>query len=423
MDYTDRSGELSRRASAAQPTLGGISVESIRSDFPILSERVGGYPLIFLDNAATTQRPNCVIERISRYYGREHSNVHRGAHELASRATDAYESARSAVARFIGAEDAGSIIFVRGATEGINLVANSFARPTLRPGDEIILTQLEHHANIVPWQMIASERGARLVAAPVDDCGQIILSEYEKLFNPRTRFASIAHVSNALGTVAPVGEMIAIAHRRGVPVCVDGAQSAAHMPVDVRAMDADFYVFSGHKACAPTGIGAVYGKPELLERGVPYQGGGNMIEDVTLERTRYQPPPRRYEAGTGNIAGAAGLAEALEYLTRIGMREIEKYEDALMLRLVSALADIPGLRVIGGLDARRVCAVSFVMAGRTPEEIGRRLNEYGIAVRAGHHCAQPCLRRFGLEETVRPSISFYNTFNEIDRLADALRVI
>lgn len=405
---------------ALPQSIGGIPVKCVRADFPILSERVNGYPLAFLDNAASSQKPNHVIERLARYYAREHSNVHRAAHELAARATEAYEDARGAVADFIGADSPDSVIFVRGATEGLNLIAHSFAKPMLRPGDEILLTQLEHHANIVPWQMVARETGARIVAAPVDDFGRISLQEYEKLLGPRTRFVSATHVSNALGTVSPIKAMIEAAHRWGAPFCVDGAQSAAHIPLNVSDLDADFFVFSGHKACGPTGIGVVYGKPELLEHGEPYQGGGNMIDDVTFERSTYQRAPRKYEAGTGNIADAAGLAEALRYLSHLGMEGIARYEDALMSRLVDTLAKTRGAHVIGGKDVKRVCSASFVMDGQKPSDIGRMLNEYGIAVRAGHHCAQPSLRRFGIEETVRASVSFYNTFEEIDRLGEAL---
>jgi cysteine desulfurase/selenocysteine lyase len=402
--------------------VGGIPVETIRADFPILSERVNGRTIIFLDNAATTQRPNCVIERMARYYSREHSNVHRGAHTLAARATDAYEDARREAASFINA-DQREIVFVRGATEALNLVAHSFVKPYLKPGDEIMLTALEHHANIVPWQLIAKERGARLTVCPVDDSGQLMLGEFERMITPRTRFISMTHVSNALGTVMPVNEAAAIAHRRHIPICVDGAQSAAHMPIDVKAIGCDFYAFSGHKALGPTGIGVLYGKADMLDRGEPYQGGGNMIQDVTFESTRYQAPPQRFEAGTGNIAGAVGLAEALRYLRRLDMNAIERYEDALMSRLIDELRRAPGVSIIGGDEARRVCAVSFNVAGIQDVKVGEALDRAGIAVRAGHHCAQPGLRRFGVESSVRPSISFYNTFDEIDELARALRVV
>lgn len=400
--------------------IGGLPVSVIRRDFPILSERHNNHPIIYLDNAASTQRPNCVIERLAKYYASEHSNIHRGAHELARRATDAYEDARRTVASHIHASE-DEIIFVRGATEGINLVAQSFARPALHEGDEIILTELEHHANIVPWQLLANDKHANIKVAPIDDMGRVDLCEFERLMNPRVKFASVGHVSNALGTVQPVGEMCEIARRHGVPICIDGAQSAAHTPIDVKAMGADFFVFSGHKTFAPTGIGAVYASRAHQEMGVPYQGGGHMIEDVTFERTTYQTPPRRYEAGTGNIEGAVGLAEALRYVGRIGIGAIERYEDGLMEYMVDALASINGVSIVATTKPRRVCAVSFTMEGRSPDEIGQALSKQGIGVRAGHHCAQPCLRRFGHEATVRPSLGLYNTRDEIDEMVRVIK--
>jgi cysteine desulfurase/selenocysteine lyase len=399
--------------------VGSVPLEDIRADFPILSERVNGYPLIWLDNAATTQRPRQVIERLVRYYEHENSNVHRGAHTLADRSTNAFEGARAKVADFIGAQSADEIIFVRGATEGLNLVAYAYVKPLLRPGDEIILTLLEHHANIVPWQLIAEETGAVVRAAPVDDSGQIIIAEYARLFGPRTRFVSTAHVSNATGAIAPVEEMIAIAHGHGVRVCVDGAQSVSHMPISVRALDADFFVFSGHKIFGPNGIGALYGKSDLLEAARPWQGGGNMIADVTFGRTRYQPAPRKFEAGTGSIADAVGLGAAIDYVSAIGMENISAYESGLLEYALSELSVIPGLTLVGS-SVRRAGVISFVLDGYGIEETGRRLNEKGIAVRAGHHCAQPILRRLGYEGTVRPSIAFYNTAGEIETLARAL---
>ncbi|MDR0764903.1 MAG: cysteine desulfurase [Synergistaceae bacterium] len=399
--------------------VGNVPLENIRADFPILSEKINGHPLIWLDNAATTQRPRQVIERLARYYEHENSNVHRGAHTLAARSTDAFEGARAGIADFIGAPGADEIIFVRGSTEGLNLVAYAFVKPLLRPGDEIILTFLEHHANIVPWQIIAEETGAVIRAAPVDDSGQIIIAEYASLFGPRTRFVSAAHVSNAIGTIAPVEEMIAIAHGHGVRVCVDGAQSVSHMPVDVKALDADFFVFSGHKIFGPNGIGAVYGKSELLEAARPWQGGGNMIADVTFERTQYQRAPRKFEAGTGSIADAVALGAAIDYVSAIGMENIYGYEAGLFEYALSELSRVPGLTFVGSA-ARRAGVISFVLDGYANEDVGRRLNEKGIAVRAGHHCAQPVLRRLGYEGTVRPSIAFYNTSEEIDTLARAL---
>jgi cysteine desulfurase/selenocysteine lyase len=402
--------------------LGAKSLSAIRSDFPILAEKVNGHDLVWLDNAATTQKPQAVIDRLSHYYRHENSNIHRGVHELADRSTDAYEEARLKVARFIGAASADNIVFVRGTTEGINLAAHAYVKPLLRPGDEIVLTLLEHHANIVPWQIIAGETGAFIRVAPIDQSGQIILSEYEKLFSGRTRFVSAAHVSNALGTVAPVAEMIRIAHNRGVPVLIDGAQSISHIPVNVSALDADFFVFSGHKIFAPTGIGALYGKSAVLEAARPYQGGGNMISDVTFERTLYQKAPAKFEAGTGNIADAVGLGAALDYVSAIGMENIAAWEHELIQYGIQELAKIPGLHLVGRA-AEKTSVLSFVLEGRDNEEVGKYLNAKGIAVRAGHHCAQPVHRFFGLEGTVRPSLAFYNSFGDIDKLAAALREI
>jgi cysteine desulfurase/selenocysteine lyase len=360
-----------------------------------------------------------VIERLRYYYEHENSNVHRGAHELAARSTDAYEDARAKVARFLGAASPDNIVFVRGTTEGINLVAQSYVKQYLNPGNEIVLTILEHHANIVPWQLIAEETGAVLRVAPIDQSGQIILSEYASLFNSRTRFASITHVSNALGTITPVAEMVGIAHSRGVRVLVDGAQSVSHTPVNVGALDVDFFVFSGHKIFGPTGIGALYGKTEVLEAAKPYQGGGNMIADVTFERTVYQKAPAKFEAGTGNIADAVGLGAALDYVSAIGMHNIAAWEQELLRYAMTELNKVPGLRLIG-TAADKASVLSFVLEGHGLEEVGKYLNTRGIAVRAGHHCAQPVHRFFGLEGTVRPSLAFYNTPEEIDALLRAL---
>ncbi|MDR1947010.1 MAG: cysteine desulfurase [Desulfovibrio sp.] len=407
---------------APSARVGNVPVEKIRADFPILEEKVSGHRLVWLDNAATTQKPRRVIERLEHYYRHENSNVHRGAHTLAERSTEAYEGAREKIARFIGAPDSDNIVFVRGTTEGINLVAQAYVKQFLRPGDEIILTVLEHHANIVPWQLLAEESGAVLRVAPVDDDGQIILSAYADLFNSRTRFVSASHVSNALGTVAPVEEMIALAHSHGTRICIDGAQSVSHMPVDMRAMDADFFVFSGHKIYGPTGIGVVYGKADVLEAARPYQGGGNMIADVTFAETVYREAPAKFEAGTGSIADAVGLGEAVDYVSSIGMQHIAAYEQELLAYGTKALSAVPGLTLIG-TAARKASVLSFVSAGHSLEEVGKRLSAAGIAVRAGHHCAQPALRRFGLEGTVRPSLAFYNTREEIDLLADVLSKI
>ena len=421
--------ELAREQAAHSPVIapyytdnyvGNMSVDKIRADFPILSEKVNGKPLIWFDNGATTQKPRQVIDRISYYYEHENSNVHRGAHELAARSTDAYEAARGKVADFIGAGSPDNIVFVRGTTEGINLVAQSYVKPLLDPNSEIILTILEHHANIVPWQIIAAETGAKIKVAPVDSTGQIILSEYEKLFNHNTKFASITQVSNALGTITPVHEMVQIAHRHGVRILVDGAQGVSHIPVNVTALDADFFVFSGHKIYAPTGIGAVYGKKELLEIAGPYQGGGNMIKDVTFERTVYNPAPLKFEAGTGNIADAVGLGAALDYVSQIGLPNILKYEHDLLAYATSELGKISGVKFIG-TAAEKTSVLSFVLDNYTTEQIGKHLNNYGVAVRTGHHCAQPILRHFGVESSVRPTFAFYNTFEEIDVMVNALR--
>ena len=397
-----------------------FNVHHIRSDFPILNQKLSnGKQLIWLDNGATTQKPRQVIDRISYFYEHENSNVHRGAHELAARSTDAYEKARQTVANFLGAPSKDNIIFVRGTTEGINLVAQSYVKPLLNEGDEIILTILEHHANIVPWQMIAKETGAVIKVAPVDESGQIILSEYERLFNKRTKFASFTHVSNALGTITPVYEMIQISHRYGVRTLIDGAQSVAHTPLNVSALDADFFVFSGHKIFAPTGIGAVYAKKDVLEAAKPYQGGGNMIKDVTFEHTVYNDPPVKFEAGTGNIADAVGLGAALDYVSQIGLPNISAYEHELLDYATHELNKIEGLRLIGTAK-EKASSLSFVLDNSSVEEVGKHLSNHGIAVRAGHHCAQPILRHYGLEKTVRPSLAFYNTENEIDALVNAL---
>jgi cysteine desulfurase / selenocysteine lyase len=392
---------------------------TIKRDFPILREQVNGRPLIWLDNAATTQKPQAVIDRLVYFYEHENSNIHRGAHALAARATDAFEAARQKVTRFLNAGSDRDIVFVRGATEGINLVAQAWGRRNVKEGDEIVITWLEHHANIVPWQQLCSEVGARLRVAPVDDTGQVILEQYERLLGPRTRIVAFPQVSNALGTILPVGEMTAMAHRHGACVLVDGAQSVSHMPVDVQAIDCDFFVFSGHKIFGPTGIGVVCGKPNVLAHMPPWQGGGNMIADVTFEKTIYQPPPGRFEAGTGNIADAAGLGTALDYVESIGREIIERYEHELLVYATERMLTVPGLTLIG--TAREKASVlSFVLDGCRSEDVGKALNREGIAVRAGHHCAQPILRRFGLESTVRPSLAFYNTREDVDALVAAL---
>lgn len=397
----------------------GFDVHAIRRDFPILQERVNGKPLVWFDNAATTHKPKSVIERVSYFYEHENSNIHRAAHELAARATDAYEGARNKVAKFLGAKSSDEIIFVRGTTEGINFLANTFGQQQVGEGDEIIVSNLEHHANIVPWHMLATRVGAKLRVIPVDDTGQILLDEFRKLINGKTKLVSVTQVSNALGTVTPIKEIIDIAHANGVPVIVDGAQSVSHMRVNVQALDADFFVFSGHKVFGPTGIGVVYGKAEHLKNLAPWQGGGNMIADVTFERIVYQDAPNRFEAGTGNIADAVGLGAAIDYVERIGMDRIARYEHDLLAYGTQRLQPIPGVRLVG-TAANKASVLSFVLAGYKTEEVGTELNREGIAVRSGHHCAQPILRRFGLETTVRPSFAFYNTCEEIDLMVSVV---
>ncbi|MYM29523.1 SufS family cysteine desulfurase [Duganella sp. CY15W] len=424
-DWQTPSGAPSSSA-AASPVLGAAShqppfdVHAVRRDFPILQERVNGRQLVWFDNAATTHKPQSVIDRISYFYEHENSNIHRAAHELAARATDAYEGARQRVQRFINAPDVNEVIFVRGTTEAINLVAKSWGAQHIGEGDEIIVSNLEHHANIVPWQQLAAAKGARLRVIPVDDSGQILLDEYRKLLNPRTKLVSITQVSNALGTVTPVKEVVALAHSVGARVLVDGAQSVSHMRIDVQELGADFFVFSGHKVFGPTGIGALWGKREVLEDMPPWQGGGNMIADVTFEKTVYQPIPNKFEAGTGNIADAVGLGAAIDYVNRIGIDNIARYEHELLVYGTYQLKQIRGVRLIG-TAADKASVMSFVLDGYTTEQVGKALNEEGIAVRTGHHCAQPILRRFGVETTVRPSLAFYNTYDEVDRLAAVIR--
>ena len=397
-----------------------FDVNAVRRDFPILRERVNGRPLVWFDNAATTQKPQAVVDRLKHFYEHENSNIHRAAHELAARATDAYEGARETVRRFIGASSTDEIVFVRGTTEAINLVAKSWGVANVGPGDEIIVSHLEHHANIVPWQQLAASKGATLRVIPVDDDGQVLLDEYRKLLNERTKIVSVTQVSNALGTVVPVREIVALARRAGACTLVDGAQSVSHMRVDVRELDADFFVFSGHKIFGPTGIGALYGRKSVLDAMPPWQGGGNMIADVTFEKTIYHGPPARFEAGTGNIADAVGLGAALEYVERLGIENIGRYEHALLEYATHRMAPLPGIRLVG--TARdKASVLSFVLQGYTTQEVGEALNEEGIAVRTGHHCAQPILRRFGLETTVRPSLAFYNTCEEVDRMVDVVR--
>ena len=382
--------------------IGSKTLAQIRSDFPILSKQINGHPLVWLDNGATTQRPQVVIDRLKYYYENENSNVHRGAHTLAAASTDAYENARNIVRDFIGAPSSQEVVFVRGTTEAINLVANAYVKPTLQPGDEIIVSILEHHANIVPWQLIAEETGAIIKVIPCDSTGQLKLHDYEALFTKRTKFVSVTHVSNVLGTVTPIEELIAIAHRHGVRILIDGAQSIAHM------------VF------APTGIGVVYGKKELLEAARPYHGGGNMIADVTFERTIYNGIPNKFEAGTGSIADAVGLGAAFQYLSEIGMPCVFRWEHELLQYGLKELKTVKGLHLVG-TALNKASALAFKLDGYSDEEVGKRLDAYGVAVRTGHHCAQPVLRHFGYESTVRPTLALYNSPDDIDALVRALK--
>ncbi len=402
--------------------LSGFDVEGVRRDFPALHQRVNGHPLIWLDNAATTHKPQSVLDATSSFYGRDNSNIHRAAHTLAGRSTDLFESGREKVRQFLGAGDAKEIVFVRGTTEAINLVAQSYGKQNIGEGDEIILSVLEHHANIVPWQLLAEQTGAKIRVIPANDRGELILEEVPKLFNGRTKIVSITQVSNALGTINPVEEIIAIAHSHGVPVLVDGAQSTPHIPINVRAMDADFFVFSGHKVFGPTGIGALYGKSHLLESMPPWQGGGHMIRDVTFEKTVYNNAPEKFEAGTPDIAGVVGMGAAIDYLFSVGIPAIAAYEHSLLEYATAAMASIPGIRPIGTAHTK-ASVLGFVIPGIENARIARHLDQQGIAVRAGHHCAMPALRHFGVESTVRPSLAFYNTYAEVDALVAGLHQI
>ncbi len=399
-----------------------FDVNAIRKDFPILEQRVHGKPLAWFDNAATTQKPQSVIDSISRFYENDNSNIHRAAHTLAARATDAYEKAREKVQTFLGASSTKEIVFVRGTTEGINLITQTYGRKFLQPGDEIVMSVLEHHANIVPWQMVAKEKGAVIRVIPVNDRGEIMLEEYQKLLGPRTKVVALTQASNSLGTILPVAEMTQMAKRYRARVLIDGAQSVAHIPVNVQALGADFFVFSGHKIFGPTGIGAVFIREELHDVLPPWQGGGNMIRNVTFEETSYAEAPARFEAGTPNIADAVGLGAALDYISRLGLPNVAAYEHSLLEYATEGLLKVNGLRLIG-TAREKVGVLSFVMPNRRTEDIGRLLDQEGIAVRAGHHCSQPSLRRFGVETTVRPSLSIYNTTSEIDRMVDTLKRI
>ena len=408
------------KASAATPSSGTrpdtpYDARSVRRDFPILQRMVNGKPLVYLDNAATAQKPRAVIEALGHYYESQNANIHRGVHTLSVEATEAYERGRAAVQRFIGAGRPEEIVFTRSATEGINLVAQAFARPRLQRGDEILISHLEHHSNIVPWQMVCGQTGATLKVVPINDAGEIDLEAYGRLLGPRTRLVAMAHVSNALGTINPVAEIVEQAHRRGVPVLIDGAQAAPHMRIDVSALGCDFYAVTGHKMFGPTGIGALYGRYDLLDAMEPYQGGGEMILSVTFDKTDYNHVPHKFEAGTPNIAGAVGLAAAIDYLDGVGMERITAYEHELLGYATEALTSVDGVRLIG--NAREKAAVlSFLVGDVHPHDVGTILDQEGVAVRTGHHCAQPVMERYGLAATVRASLALYNTRDDVDVL-------
>jgi cysteine desulfurase/selenocysteine lyase len=397
----------------------GLDVKRIREDFPILGQKIHGRPLVYLDNAATTQKPRAVIDALRAYYEMDNANVHRGVHQLSERATEAYEKGRRRVRRFLNAAHEREIVFVRGTTEAINLVAMTYGRQAVGAGDEILITGLEHHSNIVPWQILCEQQGALLRVVPIDDAGEVHLEDYVRMLGERTRLVAVAHVSNALGTVLPVRAMIEAAHRRGIAVLVDGAQAAPHLPVDVQALDCDFYAFSGHKVYGPTGIGALYGKTALLERMPPYQGGGDMIKSVSFEKTTYNDLPYKFEAGTPDIAGAIGLGAALEYLEGLGRERVAAHERGLLTYATGLVGALPGVRLIG--TAREKAAVlSFLVDGVHAHDVGTILDREGVAVRTGHHCAMPVMTRFGVAATSRASLGLYNTREDIDALATAL---
>jgi len=407
----------------ARPTTRpAFDVARVREDFPILKEKVHGKPLVYFDNAATSQKPRTVIEAERKFYLSECSNVHRGVHYLSEQATRAYEDARVKVQRLINAAEAREIVFVRGTTEAINLVASSYGRKNVAAGDEVVITAMEHHSNIVPWQILCEEMGARLRVAPINDAGELIFEEFEKLLNARTRFVSVAHVSNALGTINPVRRIIEASHRWNVPVLLDGAQAAAHLKVDVRALDCDFYTISGHKIFGPTGIGVLYGKAQVLESMPPYQGGGDMISSVSFEKTTYNVIPAKFEAGTPNIAGTIGLGAAIDYVNALGFENLAPYEHELLVYATEALSRIPGLRLIGTAK-EKAAVISFVMDGLHPHDVGTVLDQEGIAVRTGHHCAQPLMDRFEVPATTRASLAFYNTFEEVDALVKGIEKV
>jgi cysteine desulfurase/selenocysteine lyase len=399
-----------------------IDVEKVRADFPILDLQVSGKPLVYLDNAASSQMPQAVIDRIVRYQTAEHANIHRAVHYLSELATAEFEAARVKVQHFLKARESREIIFTRGTTEAINLVMHGYGRAFIGKGDEIILSALEHHANIVPWQMLAQEKGAVLRVIPMNDAGELLIDEFEALFNERTRFLALTHVSNALGTVNPVKQMVAYAHRHGVPVLLDGAQAAPHQAIDVQELDCDFYAFSGHKMCGPTGIGVLYGKAQLLEKMQPFQGGGDMILSVSFEKTTYNVIPSKFEAGTPPIMAAIALGAAIDYLNGIGLDNIAAYEHELLDYATQRITALDGVRIIG-TAANKAAVLSFEIAGVHPHDVGTLLNDDGIAIRTGHHCAQPVMQRFHVPATARASFAFYNTRQEIDKLVDGIRKV
>jgi cysteine desulfurase/selenocysteine lyase len=398
---------------------GTLDVARVRQDFPILAEQINGKPLVYLDSAATSQKPQVVIDTLTRYYTSQNANIHRGVHTLSQHATEAYEATRSKVRRLLNAQDDREIIFVRGTTEGINLVASTFGRANVGPGDEIIITAMEHHSNIVPWQILCEEKGAHLRVIPMNDDGEILMEEYEKLLSPRTRLVSVVHVSNSLGSILPIKRIVELAHRQGAPVLVDGAQSAPHMDVDVQELGCDFFACSGHKLYGPTGIGVLYGRAKLLEAMPPYQGGGEQIKSVTFEKTIYNDLPYKFEAGTPHIAGVIGLGAAIDYVTALGFDRIAAHEQELLEYGTRRLLGIGGLRLIG--TAREKASIlSFVLDGIHPHDVGTILDAEGIAIRTGHHCTQPVMERFGIPATARASLAFYNTREEIDALVKGI---
>jgi cysteine desulfurase/selenocysteine lyase len=405
-----------------QEIASGLDIERIRADFPILRQQAHGHPLVYLDNAATSQKPKCVIDAIVRYYERDNANIHRGVHYLSQQATEEFEAARKAVQLFLHAARPSEIIFLRGATEAINLVAQTYGRVHVGAGDEVLITAMEHHSNIVPWQMLCQEKGAKLQVAPINDSGELILEEFERLLTPRTKMVAVGHVSNALGTINPIAAIIKMAHAKNIPVLVDGAQAVPHIPVNVKELDCDFYVFSSHKLYGPTGVGILYGKQALLEAMPPYQGGGDMISSVTFEKTTYNKVPHKFEAGTPDMSGAVGLRAAIEYLNNLGLENIAAHEHELLDYATQKVSAIPGVRIVGTAK-EKAGVLSFVIEGVHPHDIGTILDQEGIAIRTGHHCAQPVMERFGIDATARASFAVYNTKEEVDALVQGIKKV